>query len=161
MLSKILHKIGIRNIKITIAVTLSAVIMHYVFHQNPFFSSIGATIGVSKTRKTSKEAIITKNIGMIIGGIIGMLLSSITNNVVIQGLGVLPVIIGIDLSGRKESKLSGCIMYYGIMFLNNFDTAGNYAIRSITQTLFGSLVGILITRKEVNDKEEENLDLSK
>lgn len=147
--------------KTTAAVTISAVIMHFVFGYNAFYSSIGATVGVGSTKKRSLDSIIIKNIGMFVGGMIGMAVAYMTSNIVLKGLGVLPVILVINLADKKESTVSGCIMYYGMVFLNTLDTAGRYAFNSITQTLFGSLVGMsmnFIFGEKSDDYEDDEED---
>ncbi len=145
--------------KTTAAVTISAAAMHFLFSQNPFYACIGATVGVGSTKKRSLDSIIIKNIGMFIGGIIGMAVAFLTDSILLKGLGVLPVILVINLAAKKESTVSGCIMYYGMVFLNTFDTAGTYAFNSITQTLFGSLVGMsmnfIFGEKDEDEEYEE------
>lgn len=153
-----LPRVGLRTIKTAIAVMITAGIMHYVFNETPFFACVGATVSVGKTRKSSFEAAIVRNIGTAVGGFIGMFVASITENVFLKGLGVIPVIYFIRLIGKKESTIPGCIVYYAVIYLNTVDTAGLYAIRRISETLFGSLIGILVNFGIRGPVEEEDYD---
>lgn len=139
-----LPKIGLRTIKTAIAVMITAGIMKYVIHDTPFFACIGATVGVGRTRKSSFEGIIIRNVGTAVGGIIGMVIAFFTQNVFLKGLGVIPVIYIINLIDKKDSIIPGCIVYYAVVYLNMQDTAHIYAVRRILETLFGSFIGIMV-----------------
>ncbi|MDO5707596.1 MAG: aromatic acid exporter family protein [Andreesenia angusta] len=139
-----LHRIGLRTIKTSIAVMITAGIMHYIFHEPPFFACIGATVGIGKTKRTSFDATIVRNVGTAVGGIIGMIISLSTQNVFLKGLGVIPVIYIINIFNKKDSIVPGCIVYYAVVYLNTTETAGIYAIKRILQTFFGSIIGIIV-----------------
>lgn len=137
-------KIGLRTIKTTIAVMITAGIMNYIIKDTPFFACIGATVAIGKTKKTSFEASIIRNVGTAIGGLIGIIISLFTDNVFLKGLGVIPIIYIINLLNKKDSIIPGCIVYFAVVYLNTMDTARFYAIRRILQTFLGSIIGIIV-----------------
>lgn len=151
-----LPTIGLRTIKTSIAVMITAGIMHYIVQDTPFFACIGATVGVGRTRKTSFEGAFIRNVGTAVGGIIGMGVAFLTQNVFLKGLGVIPVIYIINLIDKKDSIIPACIVYYAVVYLNMQDTAHIYAVRRITETLFGSFIGILVNFAIRGPLEEES-----
>lgn len=151
-----LPKVGLRTIKTSIAVMITAGIMHYIVNETPFFACIGAAVAIGKTKKTSLEASIVRNVGTAVGGIVGIVMSLITDNVFVKGLGVIPIIYIINILNKKDSIIPGCIVYFAVVYLNTMDTARFYAVRRILQTFLGSIIGIIVNfaiRGPLDDEE--------
>lgn len=139
-----LPKIGARTVKTSIAVMITAGIMEHIFNETPFFACIGATVAIGKTRKTSFEAAVVRNLGTAVGGIIGIIMALVTDNVFIQGLGVIPIIYIINLSKKHQSVVPGCIVYYAVVYLMPTEASTLYAVRRILETFLGSIIGMIV-----------------
>lgn len=137
-------RIGLRMIKTVIAVAISAATMHYLIGDTPFFACIGAVVSMERTMKKSFDAAVIRNVGTAIGGVIGIISSLLTENVIFLSFGVLPVIYIINLLKKKPSIIPGCIVFFAVVFLNDSSTSWMYGIRRITETLYGSMVGLAI-----------------
>lgn len=142
--------IGMRSIKTAIAVCLSAAVVKYILHGIPFFACIGAAAAMERTMSDSYKAAIIRNLGTLIGGAVGILLAviftgAVSDNSVFLGIGVIPVIALIKKTGRQESVIPGCIVYFATVFLNNSaQSALDYGVTRIIETLIGSLIGIAV-----------------
>lgn len=149
-----LPPVGMRIIKTAIAVIISAVVMEYIFGHTPFFACIGAVASMERTMRRSFEAAIIRNLGTVVGGIVGMIFSFITDNVAIQGLGVIPVIYIINLLKKHPSVVPGCIVFFAVVYLNDANTGWVYGIRRITETFIGSMIGLAVNNLIKNPREE-------
>lgn len=134
--------IGRRSFKTLLAVLISVAVMEYIFHDQPFFACIGAVVAVEKTMSKSFQAILIRNIGTIIGGIIGIIFSYITQNPFFLSFGIIPFIYINNIIGKKESIVAGAIVYFAVVYLNIGDASAVYGFRRIIGTLIGSLIGI-------------------
>lgn len=139
-----LPPVGMRTIKTAMAVVLSALVMKYIIKDTPFFACIGAAVAMEKTIKRSFNAVFIRNLGTLIGGVVGILFSLITQNVVILGLGVIVVIYLINLCKKHESIIPGCIVFFAVVYLNTPDTSWYYSLRRIVETFIGSGIGIAV-----------------
>lgn len=136
--------IGFRTIKTVIAVIVSSLFMKYVMRQNPFFACIGAVVAMEKTLSLSVRAAVIRNIGTITGGLIGIAISSFTENIFLMALGLIPFIWLNNTIGKKESIVPGAIVYFAVFYLNSMETAWKYGITRIIGTLIGTLIGIAV-----------------
>lgn len=146
--------IGLRVIKTVIAVALSAFAMKYIFNIVPFFACIGALVAVEKTIPRSIEASIVRNVGTIVGGVIGIAISSFTNSIIIISIGIIPLILIKSKIGKKESIIPGAIVYFAVSYLNTMDTAWIYGSKRIFGTIVGSLIGLAVNYLFFRPKEE-------
>ncbi|WP_071061051.1 FUSC family protein [Andreesenia angusta] len=149
-----LPPIGMRIIKSAIAVAISAVFMEYVVRDTPFFACIGAVVSMERTMEKSFEAALMRNLGTFIGGVFGMLVSFLTENVAIQALGVIPVIYIINLLKKHPSIIPGCIVFFAVVYLNDANTGWIYGLRRITETFMGSIIGLGVNNLIKSPRED-------
>lgn len=136
--------IGLRTAKTVLAVILSSVFMQYILGLNPFFACIGAVVAMEKNLSMSIKAAVIRNIGTILGGVIGIIVGSFTENVFLMALGLIPFIWISNVCGKRESIVPGAIVYFAVIYLNSMDQAWSYGLIRIAGTLIGSLISILV-----------------
>ena len=151
--------LGLRTLKTVIAVVLSSLFMKYVLGQNPFFACIGAVVAMEKTLALSIRAAITRNIGTIVGGLIGIAIGSFTENVFLMALGLIPFIWISNIIGRRESIVPGAIVYFAVFYLNSMDQAWSYGLTRIAGTLVGSMISIAVNLLIFPQKDTNGADL--
>lgn len=138
--------IGLRTIKTVIAVFLSALLMKYALHQTPFFACIGAVVAMERTLSSSVQAALIRNIATISGGLVGIAVSSFTENLLLLSLGLIPMILINNAIGRKETIVPGAIVYFAVSYLNTMDQAWHYGLTRILGTLLGSIIALAVNR---------------
>lgn len=134
--------LGMRTIKTVIAVLLSSLFMVYVMDQTPFFACIGAVVAMERTLSSSLRAAITRNIGTLTGGLVGIAVASFTENMLLISLGVVALIYLNNLLGRQESIVPGAIVYFATAYLNTMEQAWVYGLNRILGTFIGTLIAI-------------------
>lgn len=135
---------GLRTVKTVLSVIISSVFVKYVLGHNPFFACIGAVVAMEKTLSLSIRAAIIRNVGTIIGGLIGIAISTFTHNTILMALGLIPFIWVSNLIGKQESIVPGAIVYFAVFWLNTSEQAWAYGLTRILGTLIGSLISIAI-----------------
>lgn len=136
--------VGLRTIKTIIAVLISSVLMKYILNQNPFFACIGAVVAMEKTIVMSVKAAVIRNVGTITGGVLGIIIGSLTENIFLMALGLIPFIMLNNIIGKKESIVPGAIVYFAVFYLNSMDEAWIYGLTRILGTLIGTLVALAV-----------------
>ncbi|MGL4382750.1 MAG: FUSC family protein [Bacilli bacterium] len=130
--------------KTWLAIVIVVTIMRYGFKTTPFFGCIGALVSMGNSYETSIKAFIDRNSGTLIGGAIGIVLASITSNEYLLSLGVMLVILVLKKFKLYDAIVPGLIVFCAVVYLNDNSEAINYGIRRISQTLVGSIVGLII-----------------
>lgn len=138
------YAVGLRTIKTVIAVTLSALFMHHILHQTPFFACIGAVVAVERTLASSLQASAIRNVGTLTGGLIGIAVASFTENIFLLSLGLIPLIFINNTVGKKDSIVPGAIVYFAVAYLNTMEQAWSYGLTRIFGTFIGTIIGILV-----------------
>lgn len=142
---KTISPFGLRTLKTLIALLLCVLLMEYVFNDIPFFACIGAVVAVEKTIPKSIQASISRNLGTIVGGVLGIIFASITKNEIFLTFGIIPLIYIINIIGKRESIVAGAIVYFAVVYLNyGGEAAALYGFRRIMWTLLGSFIGIAV-----------------
>lgn len=136
--------LGMRTLKTVLAAFIAAMIMKHVFHQTPFFACIGAVVAVEKTMEHSIRASILRNIGTITGGLLGIFVSSFTDNLLLISLGLIPMIYISNFLKKQESIVIGAIVYFAVIYLNMSGGALAYGLTRIFGTLLGSFIGLAV-----------------
>ncbi len=135
---------GPRTLKTVISVALSAMLMKYVFHQSMFFACIGAVVAVEKTVSSSLRAALIRNIGTLVGGLVGIIIGSFTENILIISLGLIPIIYIHNVTEKRESIIPASIVYFAVTYLNTMENAWVYGLTRIFGTFMGTLVGLAV-----------------
>lgn len=136
--------LGLRTIKTVIGVALSALFVRYVMGQTPFFACIGAVVAMERTLSSSVRAGIVRNVGTMVGGLMGIAICSFTQNILLVSLGLIPLIAINSLLGKRESIVPGAIVYFAVAYLNTSDTAWIYGLNRILGTLVGTLIALAV-----------------
>lgn len=135
---------GLRTLKTVVAVAVSALFMKYVLHEIPFFACIGAVVAVERTLPCSIQASIIRNVGTFTGGVIGIAISSFTENILLISLGMIPLVFINSRLNKRESIVPGAIVYFAVAYLNTMDQAWVYGVHRIFGTFAGTVIGILV-----------------
>lgn len=118
--------------------------MKYILKQTPFFGCIGAVVAVERTLSSSIKASIIRNVGTITGGLIGILVATFTNSLLVTSLALIPLILINNVIGKKESIVPGAIVLFAVVYLNTVETAWFYGSTRILGTFIGTLIGVAV-----------------
>lgn len=138
--------------KLVLGTVLASLFMRYVMeHINitdypmiPFFACIGVLVGMEPDASRAIRNVINRNVGTIVAGVVGGIVASVTDNILLVSLGVIPYLLVVALLDRKESIVPGGIFYFAIVYLTTFDNAWMYALNRTLGTVIGTLIGLAI-----------------
>lgn len=136
--------LGLRTLKTVLAVMIAALFMKYALHQAMFFACLGAVVAMERTIYASLRAVLIRNVGTLTGGLMGILIASFTDNIILISLGLIPVIIIQNVLHRKESIVPSAIVYLAITYLNTSEIVWVYGISRILGTFIGTMIGLLV-----------------
>lgn len=138
-------KIGMRNIKTAIAVSISIIIAKALKMEYPFYIAIAAIIAMQGTVESSFKAGLNRMIGTLIGALVGFICATIKpGDALISGIGIIFVIYLCNLVKRKESSSIGGVVFCAIMLNLKGGSALSYSINRILDTFVGIAVAVLI-----------------
>lgn len=146
---------GMRTIKTVISVILSSLFMQFVLGHNPFFACIGAVVAMERNLSQSIKAAVIRNVGTIVGGLVGIAIGSFTENIFIMAMGLIPLIWVCNAIDKKDSIIPGCIVYFAVFWLNTTDQAWSYGLTRILGTFIGSLISIGVNALILPQKKSE------
>lgn len=139
--------IGMRNIKTAIAVTISILIVQFFKLDSPFYAGIAAIISMQNSVTGSYKAGKNRILGTMTGALVGLIVSSISqNNAFLSGIGVMVVIYICNLLKWDKSTSIACIVCTGIMVNLTDKTPLYYSIHRTLDTLIGIIVSVLVNR---------------
>jgi uncharacterized membrane protein YgaE (UPF0421/DUF939 family) len=144
ILRRVSERLGLRTIKTFLSVAVSAVLMQYVLHDTPFFACIGAVVAVERTIKDSYKAALIRNLGTLVGGLLGIMFAYLTGNVMLLAIGVIPIILIQNALNKQQSIIPACIVYFAVVYTTTADTALSYGLRRIAETFLGTVVGLIV-----------------
>ena len=159
-----LPRLGLRNIKTAISVTLCMVIFHIINRDNAFFACIAAVFCMKDTVSSSISMGKNRIIGTLIGGLIGIFLIYLSSifpflyniSSIMTGIGVSLSIYICTTLKKPESVIVSCIVIIGIMI--NYASQINsyvYAINRTIDTALGIVIAIAVN-KYINPPEEKH-----
>lgn len=148
-------KVGLRNIKTALAVTLCIVVFDVIHRENPFFACIASVFCMKDTVANSISMGKNRILGTMLGGVIGIMLIFLSTHfqflynlrAIVTGIGVSTSIYICTLFKKPESVIVSCIVISGIMI--NYATQLNsyvYAINRSVDTIIGIIVAILVNK---------------
>ncbi len=109
-------RVGMRNIKTAIAVSLSVAISRFFNMEYPFYAAIAAIISMQTTIGESFKVGRNRMLGTILGAMVGVVFYFInSSNVIIMGIGIMVVIYMCNLFGWKKSMSIAGIVFCVIM----------------------------------------------
>lgn len=158
-----IHRVGLRNIKTALAVTVCMIIFHLIGRENAFYACIAAVICMKDTVSSSFTMGKNRLIGTILGGILGIVIIFIMiklpflydYNAFVTGVGIVGVIYACNLFNKPGSVTIACIVLIGIMINYSGPQSYAYAVGRSIDTAIGIIVAILIN-KYFNPPEEKN-----
>lgn len=150
--------LGMRTLKTVLAAALTAYCMRYLLYMPEFFACIGAVVAVERTFASTLHACAVRNIATITGGLIGIAISSFTENILLLSLGLIPLIAVNNRIGKKESIVPGAIVYFAVCYLNTMEQAWVYGLTRIFGTLVGTAIGMAVNLLIFPPKQEERCD---
>lgn len=148
-------KVGLRNIKTALAVSLCMIVSDLLGRESAFFACIAAVFCMKDTVPSSVSMGKNRIIGTIIGGLIGIFVIYISDlfptlynlTPIVTGCGIVIVIYICTVIKRPGSVIISCIVFIGIMI--NYATqvdSYSYAINRSIDTAIGILIAIFINK---------------
>ena len=135
---------GLRTLKTFLAVLVSSLLMEYVFHQPPFFACIGAVVAMERSKASSIQAALVRNIATVTGAVVGVAIASFTENILFLSLGIIPLIWLDRAINKTESIVPGAIVYFAVAYLNTMDASWVYGVTRTLGTFLGTLIALVI-----------------
>ena len=137
-----IDKIGIKSIKLALAVTISLLIGSLFKIGSPYLMALTSVIGIQSTIEGSLSNAKSMIIGTFIGALVGLItLKFISNDFIIMTIGVFAIIYVCNLMKLQSSIVQANIIYLSIMF---FHSSNNNAISVIISTVIGVVVAIIV-----------------
>ena len=150
-----LPKLGLRNIKTAISVTLCIIVFNLINRDDPFFACIAAVFCMKDTVSNSIHMGKNRIIGTILGGIIGILMIYLSTeftflnsiSAIITGIGISLSIYICTILKKPEAVIVSCIVISGIM-INHASQINSYvyAINRSFDTKIGIIIAILVNK---------------
>lgn len=143
-------KIGMRNIKTSLSVFLCLLLFYFIDRENSIFACVAAVICMQNTVVDSLEKGISRILGTIVGGLVGMFVLFISSQVFafneelmifIIPLGIIMLIEICVMIDKKQAVVISCVVYLSILISKNRD--GGYVLYTLNRVLDTS-VGIII-----------------
>lgn len=138
------YKLGMRNFKTGLSVSLSMLLAQLLNLRSPIFAVIGAIMSMKAS--VSESFIMGKNrmLGTLVGAALGLLLSYIfPQNAIFLGLGIILVIYVHNLFGWKKS-ISLSTIVFSVIFINTTSSRLPYALHRILDTFVGITVSMVV-----------------
>lgn len=138
-------RVGMRNIKTAIAVSLSVAISRFFNMEYPFYAAIAAIISMQTTMGESFKVGRNRMLGTILGAMVGVIFYFInSSSIVTIGIGIMVVIYMCNLFGWKKSVSIAGIVFCVIM--TNLDGRDPifYALNRILDTFIGITIAVLV-----------------
>ena len=159
-----MKKIGMRNIKTSIAVFICIISLRFFNISFPFYACIAAIITMEKTIYNSFKTGKNRVIGTTIGALIGMVFSLILpGNAILIAIGISLTIYLCHILGYKKSISIACVVFIAISVNLKGGSPITYSINRLLETLFGIMVAVLVNyfisppnlRKQIYDSSSK------
>lgn len=148
-----LPKVGARNLKTALAVTLCIGLFELIHREYPFYACIAAVICMKDTVENSYKMGKSRMIGTITGGLVGLTLTFLALNLrlikfpgIITGIGIVVTIYLLNAFNKKGSVSIACIVLIAIMTNLHGKAPYAYAIDRIIDTFIGIIIALLINK---------------
>lgn len=145
-----LPKIGMRNIKTTLSVFLCLLLFDLISRENSIYACVAAVICMQNTIVDSLEKGVSRVLGTIVGGLVGIFVLFVVSEVFfvseemmifIIPLGIILLIEICVMIDQKQAVIISCVVYLSILISKNRD--GGYVLYTVNRVLDTS-VGIII-----------------
>lgn len=140
-----LKKVGMRNIKTAISVSICVALAHIFNREYIFYAAIASVIAMQSSVSDSFKAGKNRMKGTIVGAIIGFIFAFISpDNILLCGIGIVILIFICNFLGWNKSVTISCIVFLAIMLNLNGRTPFLYSINRIIDTFMGITVAVLV-----------------
>lgn len=152
VLKRLDKQFWIYAMKVVLGTIVASFFMRYVMElvnvtdvpMIPFFACIGVLVGMEPNRARAIKNVVVRNVGTIVAGVIGGIVASFTESIVLICLGIVPCLVVYVLLNRKQSIVPGGIFYFAIAYLTTLENAWMYALNRTLGTVIGTLIGLAI-----------------
>lgn len=139
------RKIGMRNIKTAISVSICVALAHVFNREYIFYAAIASVIAMQSSVTDSFKAGKNRILGTIAGAVIGFVCAFISpNNIILCGVGIVILIFICNSLGWNKSITISCIVFLAIMLNLNGRSPFMYSINRIIDTFIGITVAVLV-----------------
>lgn len=138
-------KIGMRNFKTALAVSLCIIIFQVFNIGSPFYAAIAAIISMQSSVVDSFKTGKNRILGTFLGALVGLIFALIgPSNPLLIGIGII-IIISISnwLKWNKSITIAG-VVFIAIMVNLNGKSPWVYSLNRITDTIIGIVLAVLI-----------------
>ncbi|NLJ58083.1 MAG: hypothetical protein GX339_04460 [Tissierellia bacterium] len=147
-------KIGMRNIKTSLAVFICLLLFDFINRENSIFACIAAVICMQNTIVDSLDRGIARIIGTIIGGMVGILVLFLVNTITAYEILIFIIPLGIMLLiqicvmiNMKQSVVICCVVYLSIMITKSHEGGYVwYTINRVVDTSIGILIALIVNK---------------
>lgn len=139
------RKIGMRNIKTAISVSICVALAHVFNREYIFYAAIASVIAMQSSVTDSFKAGKNRILGTMVGAVIGFVCAFISpNNIILCGVGIIILIFICNSLGWNKSITISCIVFLAIMLNLNGRSPFMYSINRIIDTFIGITVAVLV-----------------
>jgi uncharacterized membrane protein YgaE (UPF0421/DUF939 family) len=179
-----LPRIGMRNIKTTLSVFLCLLLFDIINRENSIYACVAAVICMQNTIVDSLEKGVSRVLGTIVGGLVGIFVLFVVSEIFIVNedmmifiipLGIVLLIEICVMIDQKQAVVISCVVYLSIMISKNRD--GGYILYTVNRVLdtsIGIIIALLVNKYVVmperlrkfldssknNNEEKISLDLN-
>ncbi|MDF2615916.1 MAG: fusaric acid resistance family protein [Sedimentibacter sp.] len=145
-----LPRIGMRNIKTTLSVFLCLLLFDIISRENSIYACVAAVICMQNTIVDSLEKGVSRVLGTIVGGLVGIFVLFVVSEIFIVNedmmifiipLGIILLIEICVMIDQKQAVVISCVVYLSILISKNRD--GGYVLYTVNRVLDTS-IGIVI-----------------
>jgi uncharacterized membrane protein YgaE (UPF0421/DUF939 family) len=140
-----MKKIGMRNIKTAIAVSLSLAVSRLLKTEYPFYTAIAAIISMQNSLVGSFRVGKNRMLGTTVGASVGLIFLLISpGNIILSGVGIVVVIYICDLLDWNKAINIACVVFCIIMTNLSGKNPFIYSFSRILDTFIGIIIAVVI-----------------
>lgn len=138
-------KIGMRNIKTAISVSISILISRALKMEYPFYTAIASIITMQSSVEASFVVGRNRMLGTLVGAFVGFICASIKpGDALLAGAGIVLVIYLCNLLEWRDSSSIAGVVFCAIMLNLKAGSALFYSVNRILDTFVGIAVAVLV-----------------
>jgi uncharacterized membrane protein YgaE (UPF0421/DUF939 family) len=149
-------KIGMRNIKTSLSVFLCLLLFYFIDRENSIFACVAAVICMQNTVVDSLEKGISRILGTIVGGLVGIFVLFVSSQVFafneemmifIIPFGIIMLIEVCVMIDKKQAVVISCVVYLSILISKNRDGGYVfYTLNRVMDTSVGIIIALLVNK---------------
>lgn len=176
-----LPKIGMRNIKTTLSVFFCLLLFASINRENSIYACVAAVICMQNTIVDSLEKGVSRVLGTIVGGLVGIFVLFVVSEIFIVNedmmifiipLGIILLIEICVMIDQKQAVVISCVVYLSILISKNRDGGYVlYTVNRVVDTSIGIVIALMVNKyvvmpekfrtflNSLKNKEEEELPI--